>query len=405
MRTAAVGLGLVFLWSCSPSGNHGGGDADAATTSPCAPSPSTTSFALASWPALTATSATDLTAQAGVTDAPVTGAPAGVLVTRDGDWVLAAAAGAPGQLVVFRRTGTALTLDHSIAMPANETPFGIAQSPDGTTIAVSLSDQVALLDLAQVESNAPGAPVVLVPTQSAMRTTIDVAFTNDGRFVFAALEYDRAVAVIDVQRQTYVGAIPIAGDAVTGVVLSPDGTRLYVTCEESDEFAAANPNPATDQVVGSITVADVATATVTPAASVLGRAFVGRAPVRTIVSNDGATLWVSARGSNAVIALDAASLLSTACEPPLATIAVGPAPVGLAFTSPTRIAVANSNRFLQPDTNQTVMLIDTQTDGGRVLGQIGVGAFPREMDGDGSALFVSNYNSKSISGIDLTGLP
>jgi hypothetical protein len=40
-----------------------------------------------------------------------------------------------------------------------------------------------------------------------------------------------------------------------------------------------------------------------------------------------------------------------------------------------------------------------------VLGQIAVGSFPREMDSDGMALFVSNYASQSIGGIDLTKLP
>jgi DNA-binding beta-propeller fold protein YncE len=136
---------------------------------------------------------------------------------------------------------------------------------------------------------------------------------------------------------------------------------------------------------------------------VVGAAFVGRAPVRSIVSADGMRLWVSVRGSNAVIELDATNLLSTTCEPRLATVAVGPAPVGLAFAGSTRIAVANSNRFQQPTMNQTVTWIDANA--ASVLGQIGVGAFPREMDDDTSALFVSNYNSKSVSGIALMSLP
>jgi DNA-binding beta-propeller fold protein YncE len=130
---------------------------------------------------------------------------------------------------------------------------------------------------------------------------------------------------------------------------------------------------------------------------------VGRAPVRTIVSADGTRLWVSVRGSNAVIELDATNLLSTTCDPRLATVVVGPAPVGLAFAGTARIAVANSNRFNEPTMNQTVMWLDANA--AAVLGQIGVGAFPREMDDDVSALFVSNYDSSSISGIDLMSLP
>jgi DNA-binding beta-propeller fold protein YncE len=410
VKNLAWVVGLGGLWACSGGGgatSDAGSDAITDAVSDAGPigcvdssSPSTTSFSLSTWPTFTAITATDLTSQADVTTVTGLGSPAGVLVTKDGGWVMTTAGGV---LDVLKRSGTTLTLDHTITMPTNETAFGIAASPDGTMIAVTLSDELGLYDLTKVESNAPDALIAYVPTHSAMRTTIDVTFTLDSQYAFAALEYDHSVAVVNAQTQTYVGAIPIAGDAVTGVALSPDGSKLYVTTEESDQFAAANPMPAQDQVVGSITVVDVATAITSPTTSVVGAAFVGRAPVRTIVSADGTRLWVSVRGSNAVIELDATNLLSTTCEPRLATVTVGPAPVGLAFAGPTRIAVANSNRFLEPTMNQTVMWLDANA--AAVLGQIGVGAFPREMDDDVSALFVSNYDSSSISGIDLMSLP
>ncbi len=60
-------------------------------------------------------------------------------------------------------------------------------------------------------------------------------------------------------------------------------------------------------------------------------------------------------------------------------------------------------RFAAPTLNQTVMWIDANA--ASVLGQIGVGAFPREMDDDTSALFVSNYDSSTVSGIALMSLP
>jgi DNA-binding beta-propeller fold protein YncE len=421
---AACGSQSAATPDASSPGNGDGSapaeaSADAATDAPppgtCidASSPPTQSFSLNDWPQLTPVVATDLTAGAHVSSASVPGSPAGVLVTPDGNWVLACVsggAGGAGQVAVLRRQGTALTLDHAIAMPANEVPFGIALSSDGKTVAVALSDEVALLDLAQTETDAGSPLVATVPTQSAKRTAIDIAFSHDGAFAFVALEYDSAVAVVDVGKRAYVGAIPIAGNAVTDVAVSPDGTRLYVTCEESQEFAQANPTPATDQIVGSITVVDAAKATTAPASAVLGHAFVGRAPVRTIVSPDGSTLWVTVRGSNAVVALDTANLLSTSCNPRLATVAVGPAPVGLTFfDGATGVAVANSNRFAQPQSNQTVSLVGVAAalagSGSAVFGQVGVGAFPREMGADATGLFVSNYNSQSVSAIDLTGIP
>lgn len=370
-----------------------------------ATTPPTTSFDLAAWPALAAATGPDLSASAGATTAPLSVAPAGVVVTHDGAWVLAAlrGAGAGAGLGVMKRTGASVALDHVIASPPNQLPFGVAQSDDGATLAVSLSDEIALYDLAKVKQNAADALIAYVPDQSAKKTTIDVAFSRDGRFVFAALEYDRAVAVIDVGKRAWVGAVPIAGNAVTGVVVSPDGARLYATCEVADEFLAANPAPATDQVVGSITVVDVATAETSPATAVVGRAFVGRAPVRAALSPDGATLWVTVRGSNAVVALDTANLLSRTCDPLIATTAVGPAPVGLALLKGGKyVAVANSNRFAAPQANQTVSFVAAAQ--ATLVGQVGAGAFPREMDADLAALFVSNANSLSVTGIDLTTL-
>jgi DNA-binding beta-propeller fold protein YncE len=388
--------------------------AEASSADACADASSSParSFSLSAWPKLTAATGTDLTASAHVTTTTVSGSPAGVLVSPDGQWVFAAVSNAnpQGQLAVLRRSGAALTVDHGFMVPSNETPFGLARSSDGKTLAMTTSTQVMLFDVAKAEANAAGAMIASVADQSS-GVTIDVAFSHDDGFVFAALEYDRAVAVIDVKKQAYVGSIPIAGDAVTSVAVSPDGSRLYVVCEVADEFKKANPNPAVDQVVGSVTVVDAAKAQTAPAGSVLGHAFVGRAPVRAVVSPDGATLWVTARGSNALVALDAASLLPGGCgDPLLSTTAVGPAPVGVALVAGgAGIAVADSNRILQPNTNQTVTLLDAHlarsASPGAIVGQVGVGAFPREIDDDATALFVSNFDSGSVSGIDLTKLP
>jgi DNA-binding beta-propeller fold protein YncE len=147
-----------------------------------------------------------------------------------------------------------------------------------------------------------------------------------------------------------------------------------------------------------VTVIDVATAETSPATAVIGRAFVGRAPVRLKVSADNATLWITARGSNALLELDAANLLSTTCNPLLSTTAVGPAPVGLSLIDSGKVVgVANSNRFLEPSMNQTVMFVSVANP--TVLGQVTVGAFPREIDADTMDLFVSNYDSNSVSGM------
>ena len=179
--------------------------------------------------------------------------------------------------------------------------------------------------------------------------------------------------------------------------------QTSVTTELANAFKAANPSPAPDQVVGMITVVDVPKAEATPATSVLGSAYVGRAPVRSALSPDGATLWVTARGSNALVELDTATLLSTTCNPVRSETAVGPAPVGVTVLDGGKaVAVANSNRFQAPTLPQTVTFVSASSP--VLLGQVTVGAFPRELDADATALFVSNFNSQSLSGLDLTKL-
>jgi len=407
----ASALALALLACRAPAADDDGGpdattadapgdstpDVSACAAGDAAP---TLSIDLADWPTFTAATAADWTSIAGVSSASVPAAPAGVVVAPDGAWVFAAL---QNELAVMKRTGASLALDHAFPNAAGETGFGVAMSRDGKTLATSTSDELALYDVAKAESNAPGALLGTVSTQSAMKTSIDVAFSSDGLFAFVALEYDSSVAVVDVTNRAYVGAIPIDGSAVTGVVVSPDGTRLYVTCEVANAFAAVNPKPATDQVVGLLTVVDVAKAETAPATSVLGTAYVGRAPVRSAISPDGATLWVTARGSDALLELDTANLLSTTCNPLRSETAVGAAPVGVAVLDGGKaVAVANSNRFLEPNAPQTVMFVSASSPA--LLGQVTVGAFPREIDADATALFVTNYDSQSVSGVDLTKL-
>jgi DNA-binding beta-propeller fold protein YncE len=395
------------------AGPDGGGDASVGSTSdPCAagtPVP-TQSPTLDAWPVLAVATGVDRTAAAHVTSVAVPGPPAGIQIAKSGDWVFAALGPkAQGQLGLLKRSGATLTWDHGVAMPANALPFGLAQSDDGALVAVGAGTQVVLVDAAKAKANDAAATVAAVPNHSAQGTTIDVKLSRDGKFAFAALEFDGGVAVIDVAAKSYVGTIPLAANGVTGIALSPDGARLYVVSEAATEFSKANPSPQQDQIIGSVTVIDAALATTNPAGSVLGHAFVGRAPVRLALSADGATLWVTLRGSNAVVALSTERLLSTTCTPVLATVAVGPAPVGLTLIrGGTAVAITSSNRFAAPADNQTVTFVNVARalSGApdALVGQVTVGAFPREVAADGDALFVSNFNSSTLSGIDLSGL-
>ncbi len=356
---------------------------------------------VAAWPPSMPVVATDVTASSAPTTTPIAGKPAGLDITADGGWLFAAGS----SLSVYKRAGATLTHDHDIALPAG-TPFALRLSHDGKTLAVSVGGTLALFDTAKAEANAPDALLGTVSTRSAHNTTIDAVFTMDDRFVLATLEYDGVVAVVDATSRTYVGAVPIAGDALTGLAIAPDGARIYVVAEVSNEWKTRNPKgpSATDQNVGSLTVVDAAKATQDPAHAEIGHVFAGRGPVRVALSPDGGTAWVTSRGGDQVLGIDTTKMFSDPDHGLVATIPVGPAPVGLAMIdSGAAILVANSNRFLAPTANQTAMVVSVAKRA--VVGQIGVGAFPRDVVADGASAFLSNYDSSTLSGFDVAKLP
>jgi DNA-binding beta-propeller fold protein YncE len=130
-----------------------------------------------------------------------------------------------------------------------------------------------------------------------------------------------------------------------------------------------------------------------------------------VLSSSGNLAWVTARGSNTVLAFDTARLLHDPLHALLATAVVGPAPVGVILLDQDRLlAVANSNRFANDQTPQTLTLLDTQhvLAGQRaVVGTLRVGIFPRELDvsPDGQSLLLTNYGSKTLSLIEVARLP
>jgi len=162
--------------------------------------------------------------------------------------------------------------------------------------------------------------------------------------------------------------------------------------------------------VGTLTVVDVQRAEHDPSHALRSRVLAGCSPVRVVLSSSGNLAWVTARGSNTVLAFDTARLLHDPNHALLATTAVGSAPVGAILLDHDRLlVVANSNRFANDQTPQTITLLDTQQvlAGHRaVLGTLRVGIFPRELDvsPDGQSLLLTNYGSNTLSIIDVARL-
>ena len=185
------------------------------------------------------------------------------------------------------------------------------------------------------------------------------------------------------------------------MALSPDGRYLYVVSEGSLGRATLS--------AGSLAAVDVVRAEQVSADAVVSHVPAGCGAGRVVLSSNGTVAWVAARASNQVLAFDTAKLLSDPQHALIATVAVGSEPVGLLLVNGgTTLLVANSNRFAAVQTPQTVYVVDTQAAfAGRpaLKGSIAVGIFPRELSLVGQTVILTNYNSGTISLIDVSKLP
>jgi hypothetical protein len=278
--------------------------------------------------------------------------------------------------------------------------------------------------------HAAGTAVSQGSTAADNAGTFDVAVTPDGSFAFVANEYGMApgsatqgnIGVVAVQRDSggnvttgtaLIGRIATAGDAIAGMTLSPDGTRLYVTSEvaASGTTAAGAGNPVlsrtgcvqqagSSDINGVLTVIDVAGAEAAPGSgAIVATVAAGCSPTRVLETADGATIWVSARGDDRVLAFSAARLESTPDEALLGYAATGgTAPVGLAlFHGDRLLAVANSNRFNTGAANLAILDVADPTEAS-VVQTICTGLFPREVTvgSDDATLYLTNFDSNAL---------
>ena len=186
-----------------------------------------------------------------------------------------------------------------------------------------------------------------------------------------------------------------------GMALSPDGRWLYTTSE-----AGAGP----DGRYGLLSVIDVHTAEIDPSHAVVSRAVAGCGAVRVAVSSNGATVWVTARESDALLAFSAVRLRSDPGHALLADVRVGESPVGLALVDDdSRIVVADSNRFSVSGQAELTVVNAAAALARRpaVAGSLPAGAFPREESAEPGShtLLVSNFTSGQLEAVDTARLP
>jgi DNA-binding beta-propeller fold protein YncE len=348
-----------------------------------------------------ALAASDIT----MTALPPGSLPFGVSVTTDGRWAFVALGNAIG---VYRISASGASLARTIPSSMFGGLGTVLGPQDRYLLTADRSGGTAVLSVRAAERGGPAA--LLGVLRAPARTgggAAEVAVTPDGRYAFVSLETAGEVAVFNLRRALsgghstgYVGAIP-AQVAPVGLAISPDGRWLYSTSEAE--------RPATN--VGSLSVISVAKAETDPAASVRARVAAGCNPVRVITSANGHVVWVTARGSDVVLAFSAPALRADPSHALLADVRVGESPVGLALVRRgTVVVAADSSRFAAAGTHGSLAVVDVADAlAGRpaLLGYLAAGQFPREMAAvpGGRILLVTNAGSGQLEIVHLADLP
>ena len=369
---------------------------------------------------------------------PTTGAPFEADVSNSGVVFV----GVSGGVQVFSPSNGSLTPTCVNALPASLLSEGATVSelsflPGGTDLAAGIGSPGAIFyNTAALETCTATGNVVSQGTITSDQGTQAVAVTPDGKYAFVSNEYgvvpgtvtEGNIGVVALAYDangnvtagsTLLGQISTGGNAIAGMTLSPDGTRLYVTTEIASASTPAsggsNPvlartgcvqNPGSSAINGLLTVINVATAEKAPSAgAILATVDAGCSPVRMAETSDGSTLWVAIRGDNRVLAFGTATLESNPGNAFLGYADTGgTAPVGIClFHNQELLAVANSNRFNTGTANATILYVANPASAS-VVQTVTTGLFPREVTAgpDDATLYLTNYDSDTLEVISTT---
>ncbi|TVY73271.1 hypothetical protein LSUE1_G006679 [Lachnellula suecica] len=308
------------------------------------------------------------------------------------------------------------TLIRTITIPAPyyETGYaisGIAITRDKRTLYATVGQGAVAIDVQKAVSGEANSIVGFLNGTVGI-SAVEVTLSADDKYAFVSQEYGNvatrnlgAIEVFGIDQSingsissTYVGYIAL-GDAVVGMALSADGSKLYAT---SEQVGTVN----TPQ--GTLSVLDVETLKTNPSDALLASFDAGCSPVRIAVSQNGEHVWVTARESNMLLAFDAAKLNSNPANSTTAIVAsvqVGTSPVGVVFVNHGKhIITADSNRFDYTNTPSGLTVVDVE--GKQGFPSIPTGEFPREfaVSPDNKTLLVSQYGSQAIQVVDLFSL-
>ena len=358
-----------------------------------------------------------------VTDVTLPGSPFMALPSADGCWLFVSLSQESGAdhagLAVLRRVDGAVTVTRTVSLPG--TPAGMALTHDGTLLMVANGPGVLFFDVERLKTEGSEALIGVWRQLGFVRpTSIYVGVTADDHYLLVSNETAGTISVIDLAQTRssrfakirVVGSVAVGG-APVGLALSSDDRFLFATVQFVNDAGWANQCPreggstgTADHPMGAIVVIDMTRAASDPGKSVLRRVPAGCNPVRVVASQTG-RVYVTARGSNALLAFTERELTGTGPDPKAAQVAVGTSPVGVALIDGGRqIVVANSDRF---NTGAAAPSLYVMASAGVGLsstpafGMMPIRGFPREIraTADGHSLLVTNFSAGTLQIVDL----
>ncbi len=332
-----------------------------------------------------------------------TGQPFGIAMSADGKAVFVVTDTA---VKVYRVSGDTLT-PSGPSYPVGttvRTATTATVTRDGRYLLVAADNGIKVLDAVAAEKGEGSAILgtLAVPGLTKYGRAVGVAVTPDDKFAFVSLQFRDEVGVFSLGKAIrddfktgvdyFVGSLDVGAQPV-GLTMSSNGDILYAT--------AFRGNSA---VPGTLSVVDVTRAT-SPAQlknAVISQVTTGCFPARVVLSQDGKTVWVTARESNYLLGYSASALLHDPGKALIAEVQVGKQPIGIAIVSGgKRIVVSDDNNTTtsQPEAGN-LAVIDTAAALRRkpaLLGYIPAGVTPHEMvvSPNGRVLYVTDTTATS----------
>ena len=363
------------------------------------------------------------------TDQPIVhvrlpGNPFQAMATPDGCWVfvtmLQGSADAKEGLAVIRRGGGVLDVMRVVGDIG--APAGMTMTHDGRVLVVAAQDRVAFLDVSRVVEGGAN-PVLGVLREGRGVGAVATTVTSNDSLLFVSNEQGEAITVVNLfqtRRSGFAAPVVIgrvAARVPISVVLSPDERLLYATSMSAPpsfgwplECDGPAPTAPTSARVpqGAVLVIDVSRAAEGRPDAVVGVVPAGCSPERLVLSPDGATAYVTARGDNMLRAFDTRRLPADTAHALLARFPVGTAPVGVLAIADGRIVVVVSSDRLagDPADHQELSVMDVSrlsAGAGARIGTIPAGSLPRELrtTADGRTLLLTNFGSRTLEVIDV----